>query len=83
MPFMDVDGCRLNVEVAGPADAPVLMLSVFANTSCHYPIKDPWNERISAAAASGLAPLLDAGHISNIEQAPAFTAEVMGFLTAP
>jgi 3-oxoadipate enol-lactonase len=259
MPSVEVEGCRLNVEVEGPADAPVLMLSnslgtdltmwdgqvkpfterfrlirydrrghgksavppgpytmerlgrdvlgildhlgideidwcglsmggmvgqwlganapgrirrlVLANTSCHYPIKDPWNERIAAVASSGLAPLvdpmmgrwfsqgfiaaepatiarmkaimlatpaagyianceavrdmdhrdilagiraptlivagrhdvatpvaaaeyiraripgaaltlLDAGHISNIEQASDFTAEVMGFLTA-
>jgi 3-oxoadipate enol-lactonase len=144
---------------------------VLANTSCHYPVKEPWNERIAAVKATGLAPLvdlmmarwfsqsfieakpqtiarmrdmmlstptagyianceavrdmdhrhilaeisaptliitgrhdvatplaageyiraripgaaltvLDAGHISNIEQASDFTAEVMGFLTA-
>jgi 3-oxoadipate enol-lactonase len=148
MPLIEVDGCRLNVEVEGPAAAPALMLSnslgtdlhmwdpqvkpftqyfrlirydrcghgasavppgpysmerlgrdvigildqlgiektdwcglsmggmvgqwlgahapgrirrlVLANTSCHYPIKDPWNERITAVAESGLAPLVDA-----------------------
>jgi 3-oxoadipate enol-lactonase len=147
MPWVDVDGCRLNVEVEGPADAPVLMLSnslgtdlhmwdgqvkpfaarfrlirydrrghgksavppgpyamerlgrdvlgildhlgidetdwcglsmggmvgqwlganapgrirrfVLANTSCHYPLKEPWNERIAAVAAGGLAPIVD------------------------
>jgi len=147
MPLIEVDGCRLNVEVEGGADAPALMLSnslgtdlsmwdgqvkpftqhfrlvrydrrghgasavppgpytmerlgrdvlgildhlgiaktdwcglsmggmvgqwlganaggrvrrlVLANTSCHYPIKEPWNERIAAVAASGLASLLD------------------------
>jgi 3-oxoadipate enol-lactonase len=148
MPLIDVDGCPLNVEVEGPADAPALMLSnslgtdlrmwdaqvkpftqafrlirydrrghgksavpagpytmerlgrdvlgildhlgiatvdwcglsmggmvgqwlganapgrlrrlVLANTSCHYPIKDPWNERIATVAQSGLAPIVDA-----------------------
>ena len=148
MPLIEVDGCPLNVEIEGPADAPVLMLSnslgtdlrmwdgqvkpftarfrlirydrrghgrsavppgpytierlgrdvlgilyhlgieridwcglsmggmvgqwlganapgrirrlVLANTSCHYSVKDPWNERIAAVAAGGLAPLADA-----------------------
>lgn len=148
MALIEVDGCRLNVEVEGPAHAPPLMLSnslgtdlhmwdgqvtrfterfrlirydrrghgksavppgpytmerlgrdvlgildhlgideidwcglsmggmvgqwlgahapdrirrlVLANTSCHYPIKDPWNERIAAVAANGLAPMVDA-----------------------
>jgi 3-oxoadipate enol-lactonase len=147
MPLIEVDGCRLNVEVEGATDAPPLMLSnslgtdlhmwdaqakpftqrfrlirydrrghgksavppgpytmerlgrdvlgildhlgvdkvdwcglsmggmvgqwlganapnrirrlVLANTSCHYPDKDPWNERIAAVAASGLAPMVD------------------------
>lgn len=148
MPLIEVDGCRLNVEIEGPAEAPVLMLSnslgtdlhmwdgqvkpfaarfrlirydrrghgksavppgpytmerlgrdvlgildnlgiekidwcglsmggmvgqwlgahapsrirrlVLANTSCHYPVKDLWNERIAAVAEHGLAPLADA-----------------------
>ena len=148
MALIEVDGCALNVEVEGPPDAPVLMLSnslgtdlqmwdaqaksftqrfrlirydrrghgksavppgpytmerlgrdvlgildqlgiekidwcglsmggmvgqwlganapnrvrrlVLANTSCHYPIKEPWNERIAAVAANGLAPIVDA-----------------------
>src|SRR5580698_3785333 len=33
---------------------------VLANTSCHYPMKDPWNERIASVAQGGLAPLVDA-----------------------
>jgi len=33
---------------------------VLANTSCHYPIKDPWNERIAAVSQHGLAPQVDA-----------------------
>jgi 3-oxoadipate enol-lactonase len=32
---------------------------VLANTSCHYPVKDPWNERIALVAEHGLAPLVD------------------------
>jgi len=147
MPLIEVDGCPLNVEIEGPADAPVLMLSnslgtdlrmwdnqvkpfttrfrlirydrrghgksavppgpyamerlgrdvlgildhlgidridwcglsmggmvgqwlgahapgrirrlVLANTSCHYPVKDLWNERIAIVTQSGLAPLAD------------------------
>jgi 3-oxoadipate enol-lactonase len=33
---------------------------VLANTSCYYPVKDPWDDRIAAAASHGLAPMLDA-----------------------
>jgi len=32
---------------------------VLANTSCYYPVKDPWNERIALVRQSGLAPILD------------------------
>jgi len=32
---------------------------VLANTSCHYPAKEPWNERIAAVAQSGLEPIVD------------------------
>lgn len=148
MPMIEVDGCALNVEVAGPDSAPVLMLSnslgtdlrmwdgqvnpfterfrlvrydrrghgksdapagpysmerlgrdvlgildqlgiekvnwcglsmggmvgqwlganaphrinrlVLANTSCYYPVKDPWNERIATVRQSGVAPIADA-----------------------
>src|SRR5712691_5231933 len=148
MPLIEVDGCPLNVEIEGPAQAPVLMLSnslgtdlhmwdgqvkpfterfrlirydrrghgksavppgpyslerlgrdvlgildrlgieridwcglsmggmvgqwlganaggrirrlVLANTSCHYPVKDPWNERIALVHRSGIAAIADA-----------------------
>jgi 3-oxoadipate enol-lactonase len=33
---------------------------VLANTSCHYHVKDPWDERIAAVAQHGLAPQVDA-----------------------
>ena len=35
MPMIDVDGCGLNVEVEGRADAPVLMLSNSLGTDLH------------------------------------------------
>ena len=147
MPVIDVDGCGLNVEVAGPPGAPVLMLSnslgtdltmwdaqvkpfaerfrlvrydrrghgksavpagpysmerlgrdvlgildqlgiasidwcglsmggmvgqwlganapervlrlVLANTSCYYPVKEPWNERIALVRRDGVAAIAD------------------------
>jgi 3-oxoadipate enol-lactonase len=147
MPIIEVDGCGLNVEVEGRADAPVLMLSnslgtdlhmwdpqvkpfterfrlvrydrrghgksavppgpysmerlgrdvlgildalgiatvdwcglsmggmvgqwlganapgrvrrlVLANTSCHFPMKDIWAERIAAVRRGGMAPIAD------------------------
>ena len=39
-------------------------------------------EYIRARIPGAALTLLDAGHISNIEQASDFTTEVMGFLTA-
>jgi 3-oxoadipate enol-lactonase len=33
---------------------------VLSNTSCYYPVKDPWNDRIATVAKSGLAPIADA-----------------------
>jgi 3-oxoadipate enol-lactonase len=148
MPMIEVDGCALNVEVEGPANAPALMLSnslgtdlhmwdvqvkpfterfrlirydrrghgksavppgpysmdrlgrdvlgildrlgiemvdwcglsmggmvgqwlganaggrirrlVLANTSCHFPIKDVWNERIGFVRKGGMAAIADA-----------------------
>ena len=147
MPLIEVDGCRLNVEVEGPSGAPVLMLSnslgtdlsmwepqvkpftqrfrlirydrrghgksdvppgpysmerlgrdvvgildklgiatidwcglsmggmvgqwlganapgrvrrlVLSNTSCYYPVKDPWNERLALVRGKGVAALGD------------------------
>src|SRR5882724_9518395 len=35
MPLIEVDGCRLHVEVEGPADAPALMLSNSLGTDLH------------------------------------------------
>jgi 3-oxoadipate enol-lactonase len=35
MPLIEVDGCRLNVVVEGPADAPALMLSNSLGTDLH------------------------------------------------
>jgi 3-oxoadipate enol-lactonase len=33
---------------------------VLTNTSCYYPVKDPWNERIAAVRQNGLAAVADA-----------------------
>jgi len=32
---------------------------VLANTSCYYPVKDPWNDRIKFVTAKGLAAIVD------------------------
>jgi 3-oxoadipate enol-lactonase len=47
MPIIDVDGCGLNVEVEGPAGAPVLMLSSSLGTDLHMwdPQVKPFTER--------------------------------------
>jgi 3-oxoadipate enol-lactonase len=47
MPIIEVDGCGLNVEVEGPADAPVLMLSNSLGTDLHMwdPQVMPFTER--------------------------------------
>ncbi len=33
---------------------------ILSNTSCYYPDKGPWNDRINAVRARGLAPIADA-----------------------
>jgi 3-oxoadipate enol-lactonase len=47
MPMIEVDGCGLNVEIEGPADAPVLMLSNSLGTDLHMwdPQVKPFTER--------------------------------------
>jgi 3-oxoadipate enol-lactonase len=32
---------------------------VLANTSCYYPMKEPWNDRIALVRRDGLAPIVD------------------------
>lgn len=46
MPMIDADGCRIHVEVEGPADAPVLMLSNSLGTDLHM-----WDAQAAAFAA--------------------------------
>ena len=57
MPKIEVDdGCKINVEVEGPADAPALMLSNSLGTNLHMwdrrPPNSPSNTASSATTAA-------------------------------
>src|SRR3984957_20169943 len=45
MPAINADGCRIHVEVEGPEQAPVLMLSNSLGTNLHM-----WDDQVAAFA---------------------------------
>src|ERR1700749_3215315 len=46
MPEINADGCRIHVEVEGPEQAPVLMLSNSLGTNLHM-----WDDQVAALAS--------------------------------
>jgi len=41
MPMIDADGCPINVEIEGPENAPVLMMSNSLGTNLHM-----WDDQV-------------------------------------